>query len=119
MKPIERTYPTATKVNVLSSEIYDNIEADVFHRAESSTKVCDMVSKHSLYRSLRQWYDMKWNLYELGRYLILSLEYSGTRQRSQGLGNCIREVGLTNNTLRLGEPTTWGSSKQYKVCFNI
>jgi hypothetical protein len=38
MKPIEATYQAATQVKVLSSEIPENIEADVFHCAEGSMK---------------------------------------------------------------------------------
>ncbi|CAM9149187.1 unnamed protein product [Choristocarpus tenellus] len=53
MKPIEATYQAATQVKVLSPEISDIIEADVFHCAESCMKGDAMVSHHSLYRGLR------------------------------------------------------------------
>ena len=55
MKPVEGTYQAATQVKVLSPEILNIIEADVFHCTEGSMKGDDMVSHHSLYRGLSPW----------------------------------------------------------------
>ena len=49
MKPMEGTYQAATQVKVLSPEILDIIEVDVFHCAEDSMKDDAMVSyTHSI-----------------------------------------------------------------------
>lgn len=50
MKPVAATYQAATQVKVLSPEMYDIIEADVFHCTEGSRKGSVMVSYHALYR---------------------------------------------------------------------
>jgi len=118
MKPVEGTYQAATQVKVLSSEIPDIIEADVFHYTEGSMKGGDMVSHHSLYRSLSPWHDMKWNLRKLGRSSIFSKEYVGTSQSRQGLTNGIEEVGLIDSTRSVGKLCTWGSDQQYGGCVN-
>ena len=67
VKPMEGTYQAATRVKVLSPEIYNVVEADVFHNAESRTKDDVMVSHHLLYRGLSPWHGMRWKLGELGR----------------------------------------------------
>ena len=61
MKPARRMYQAVTKVNVLSPVIFNVVEVDVFIIAENNTKVGAMASWHSLYRSLRQWHDTRWN----------------------------------------------------------
>jgi hypothetical protein len=118
MKPIGGTYQAATQVKVLSPEMYDIIEADVFHCAESSMKDDDMVSHHSLYRGRSPWHDMRWNLRELGRSSIFSREYVGTSQNRRGLANDIEEVGLIDSTWSVGKLCTWGSDQQYGGCDN-
>ena len=113
MKLIEGTYQAATQVKVLSPEILDIIEADVFHCAEGCMKGDDIVSHHSLYRGLSPWHDMKWILRELGRSSVFSKEYVGTSQNRQGLTNDAEEVGLIDSTLSIGKLCAWGSGQQY------
>ena len=116
MKPIEATYQAATQVKVLSSEIPDIIEADVFHYAEGSMKDDDMVSHHSLYRSLSPWHDMRWNLCKLGRSSVFSKEYAGTSQNRRELADDIEEVGLLHSTRSIGKLCTWGREQQCGGC---
>lgn len=112
MKPVEATYQAATQVKVLSPEIYDIIEADVFHCAEGSMKDDTMVSHHSLYRGPSLWHDMRWILRKLGRSSVFSKEYAGTSQNRRGLANGAEEVGLTDSTRSIGKLCTWGSGQQ-------
>ena len=113
MKPIEATYQAATQVKVLSPEISDNIEADVFHCAEGSMKGDAMVSHHSLYRGRSPWHDMRWNLRKLGRSSVFSKEYAGTSQNRRELTDGTEEVGLTDSTWSIGKLCTWGSGQQW------
>ena len=115
MKPIEGTYQAATQVKVLSPEILDIIEADVFHCAEGSMKGDDKVSHHSLYRGLSPWHDMRWNLCKLGRSSMFSKEYAGTSQNRRGLAKDIEEVGLIHSTRSMGKPYTWGRGQRYSA----
>ena len=115
MKPVGGTYQAATQVKVLSSEIYDIVEADVFHCAEGSMKGDVMVSHHLLYRGRSPWHDMRWNLRKLGRSFVFSKEYAGTSQKRQGLANDAEEFGLTDSTRSMGKPCTWGSGQQWNV----
>ena len=112
VKLIERTYQAATQVNVLSPEIPKIIEVDVLCETEDSMKGSVKVSYHLLYRGLRQWHDMKWTLYELGRSSIFSQEYAETSQNRRGLADDIEEVGLTDSTRSMGKPCTWGSGQR-------
>lgn len=117
MKSVEGTYQAATQVKVLSPEIANIIEADVFHYAEGSMKGDIMVSHHSLYRGLSPWHDMRWVLCKLGRSsMFLKLGYAKTRRQGQGLANDIEEVGLADSTLNMGKPCTWGSGQQWGAC---
>ena len=88
------------------------IEVDVLVKTEDSTKGNDKVSYHLLYRGLRQWHDMRWTLYELGRSCVFSQEYVKTSQNRQGLANDIQEVRLTDSTPSIGKLCTWGSGQQ-------
>ena len=110
---MEGTYQAATQVKVLSPEICNIVEADVFHCAESSMKGNEMVSCHSLYRGLSPWHGMKWKLNELGRSSVFPQGYARTSQQRRGLANDAEEVGLTDSTRRMGKPCTWGSGQQY------
>ena len=103
---------------MLSPEIDDIIEADVFLIAEGSMKVGAMVSHHSLYRGLSPWHDMRWNLRKLGSSPMLSFEYVGTRQNRQELANGLGEVGLTDRTRSMGKPWTRGSGQQWNTCLS-
>ena len=69
-------------------------------------------SYHLLYRGLRQWHDMRWTLYELGRSSVFSQEYVKTSQNRRGLTKDAEEVGLTDSTLSIGKLCTWGSGQQ-------
>ena len=112
VKLVEGTYQAATQVKVLSPEIYNIIEADVFHLTESSMRDDAMVSHHSLYRGLSPWHDKRWRLRELGRSSAFSKGYVGTSQQRRGLTNDAEEVGLIDSTRSLGKPSTWGSDQR-------
>lgn len=71
LKPVERTCQTATQVKVLSPEIFNITEVDVFHCAEDCMKNSAKVSCYSLCRGLSPWYGMRWILCKLGRSLAL------------------------------------------------
>ena len=114
MKPLEGTYQAATQVKVLSPEIPDIIEADVFHCAEGSMKDDDMVSHHSLYRGRSPWHDMRWNLCKLGRSSMFSKEYAGTSQNRRELADDIEEVGLLHSTRSIGKLCAWGCKVDYR-----
>mgnify|MGYP007031106521 FL=1 len=116
MKPVEGTYQAATQVKVLSPEMYDIIEADVFHSAEGSMKGDDKVSQHSLYRGRSPWHGMRWNLCKLGRSSMFSKEYAGTSQNRQELAKDIEEVGLFHSTRSIGKLCTWGREQQCGDC---
>jgi hypothetical protein len=99
MKPVEGTYQAATQVKVLSHEILNIVEADVFHCAEGSMKGDAKVSHHLLYRGLSPWHGMRWILRKLGRSSAFpQIGYAETRQNSRGLANDAEEVGLTDST---------------------
>ena len=114
VKLAEGTYQAATQVKVLSPEILNIIEADVFHVTESSMKDDAMVSHHLLYRGLRPWHDKRWRLRELGRSFVFPDGYVGTSQQRRGLTNDAEEVGLIDSTLSLGKPSTWGSDQRWR-----
>ncbi len=115
MKPVEATYQAATQVKVLSPEITEIIEADVFHCAEGSMKGDVMVSHHLLYRGLSPWHGMRWSLRKLGRSSVFSKEYARTSQNRRELANDAEEVGLTDSTRSMGKLCTWGSGQQWKA----
>jgi len=102
-------------VKVLSSEIFNNIEADVLDHAEGSMRGSAMVSYHSLYRGLRPCHDMRWIVCKLGRSSVFSKEYVRTSQNRRELSNDAEEVGLTDSTRSMGKLCTWGSGQQWNV----
>jgi hypothetical protein len=112
MKLMERTLQAATQVKVLSPEINQVIEADVFHVTESKMSRNDMASNYSLYRGLRPWHVMRWKLCELGRSTVFLKRYIRTSYKKRGLMDDAVEVGLTDITLMTGKPSTWGSGQQ-------
>ena len=118
VKPMEGRYQAATQVKVLSHEINNIVDADVFHGAESSTKGDAMVSCNSVYRGLRPWHGMRWMLRELGRSSVFPQGYAETRRNGRGLAKGAGEVGLTDSTLNLGKPSTWGSGQQCRDWLN-
>ena len=113
VKPVEGTYQAATQVKVLSPVMYDVVEADVFHYAESRTKGDAMVSHHLLYRGLSPWHGMKWKLSELGRSSVFLKGYVKTSQQRRELANDTEEVGLVDSTSNMGKPCAWGSDQQW------
>ena len=115
VKPVGGTYQAATQVKVLSPEIINVVEADDFHSSESSTKSSVMVSCSLPYRGLRPWHDMRWNLRELGRSSVFLKRYAGTSQQRRGQANDAEEVGLTDSTMSLGKPGTWGSGQRWRA----
>ena len=92
--------------------MFNIIEVDVFAMTEDNTKGSVIVSYHLLYRGLRQWHDMKWTLYELGRSSVFSQEYAETSQNRRGLAKDAEEVRLTDSTPSIGKLCTWGSGQQ-------
>lgn len=118
MKPVEATYQAATQVKVLSPEILNIIEADVFHGAEGSMKGGAMVSHHSLYRGQSPWHGMRWSLRKLGRSPKPSYEYAGTSQNRRELANGLGEVGLADSTRSMGKPCARGSGQQWNACLS-
>ena len=102
-------------MKVLSSEIFNNIEADVLDHAEGSMRGSAMVSYHSLYRGLSPWHGMRWRLRKLGRSSVFLKEYARTSQNRQELANDTEEVGLTDSTRSMGKLCTWGSGQQWKA----
>ncbi|GFY65091.1 uncharacterized protein TNIN_35941 [Trichonephila inaurata madagascariensis] len=113
VKLMEWTIQGATKVKVLSPEMPDVIEVDIFHIMEDSMKGNDKASYHSLYRDRRPRYVLKWILNELGRSFVFLLRYVGTSQQRQGLMEDTKEVGLIDSTQSVGKPHTRGSGQQY------
>lgn len=113
VKPVEETYQAAMQVKVLSPEIFNIVEADVLHNAESRTNGGAKVSHHLLYRGRRPWHDMRWKLGELGRSSVFLERYAEPSQQRRGLANGAEEVGLTGSTLSMGKPCTWGSGQQW------
>lgn len=72
MKPVWRTTQAVTQVKVLSSEMLLIIEADTLHDVvEGSKNNSDKTSYYFLYRGLRPWHVLRWNLGELGRSIVL------------------------------------------------
>ena len=112
VKPMEGTYQAATQVKVLSPEITGIVDVDVFHCAEGRIKGNDLVSCHSVYRGLSPWHGMRWKLDELGRSSVFSREYVVSSQQRREAANDAEEVGLTDSTLSMGKPCTWGSGQQ-------
>jgi hypothetical protein len=112
VKPMEGTYQAATQVKVLSPEISNVVDADALHCAESRTKDGETVSHHLVYRGRSPWHGMRWKLDELGRSSVFSKEYVVLSQQRRTAGNDAEEVGLTDSTLSLGKPSTWGSGQQ-------
>ena len=112
MKLMERTSQAATQVKVLSPEIFNMMEADVFHVTESKMNSGYMASRYSLCRGLRPWHVVRWKLCELGRSTVFPKRYVRTSCKKRGLMNDAVEVGLTDSTLMTGKPYTWGSGQQ-------
>lgn len=111
------TKQTATQVKGLSPEMFDIIEADIFHCMEGSKWSSANGELFSLYRGRRPWYVLRWILRELGRSLFSLQGYDGTSYKRQGLSNGNKEVGWINSTRSMGKPCTWGSDLQERARF--
>lgn len=67
MKPTDKRYQAATKVNAISPETYSQLrEVDRFWRLEDIIDSSDMVSLNQLSRGFRQQHDIEWKMSELG-----------------------------------------------------
>ena len=94
MEPPEGMYQTATKVKVLSLEIYNIGEADSVHKLEGSMSCTAMARYSLLFRGLRPWYGTERKLSEPGRPVLFlqrqipgnNLERRGFRDGSAGVG---------------------------------
>ena len=84
MKPTGGRYQTATQVKGLSPVITNVKEVDSIHELEDNMIYLAMVRDRLLFRGLRPWYDIGWNLQELGRpNLFLCEGYSQTIRRGE------------------------------------
>ena len=98
MKPPEGMYQTATKVKVLSPEIYDIEEADSFHKLEGSMSYTAMARSSSLFRGLRPWYGTGRKLSEPGRpVLFLRERMPGNNLKRRGFRDGSAGVGLIHS----------------------
>lgn len=109
------TKQTVTQVKGLSSVIVEVVEADILIDVEGNKWDSINGELSSLYRSLRPWYALKWNLHELGRSLSFRQRYDGTSPEKQGLSNEDREVGRVHSTRSMGKPCTWGRDSQERA----
>ncbi|MGL9719203.1 MAG: hypothetical protein ACR5K9_11740, partial [Wolbachia sp.] len=117
VKLMEWTTQGTTKVKVLSPEMADVIEVDMFHPMEDSMKGNDKASYHSLYRDRRPCHVLRWILNELGRSFVFLPRYVGTSQQRQELTEDTKEVGLIDSTQSVGKPHTRGSDQRYSNWF--
>lgn len=98
MKPPEGMYQTATKVKVLSPEIYDIEEADSFHLLEGSMSYTAMARSSSLFRGLRPWYGIERKLSEPGRPVLFPRErIPGNNLKKRGFRDGSAGVGLIHS----------------------
>ncbi|WP_425386109.1 hypothetical protein [Wolbachia endosymbiont (group A) of Barypeithes pellucidus] len=100
VKLVEWITQDATKVKVLSSEIFNSIEVDIFSTMEDSMRNNAKARYNSLYRDRRPCHVLKWNLSELGRSSAFLQRYAGTSQQRQELVEDVEEVGLIDSTQR-------------------
>ena len=71
MKPTAERYQAATKVNALSPEIADDVDADSVHVLEGSMVVSELASLQPLHRDLRQQHGIERIAAEPGRASVL------------------------------------------------
>jgi hypothetical protein len=112
LKLLGGTYQAATQVKGLSPEIFNVVEADVFHDNGKQHRNDEMASHILLCRGLRPWHGMKWKVHELGRSALFPQGYDGASCTRQGLLNDRAEVGLADSTRSMGKPYTWESGQQ-------
>jgi hypothetical protein len=97
VKPTCGRYQTATQVKGLSPVITNVKEVDSIHELEDNMIYLAMVRDRLLFRGLRPWYDIGWNLQELGRpNLILLSRIFANNPKRRGCGEDRLGVGLTH-----------------------
>jgi hypothetical protein len=98
MKPPVGMCQTATKVKVLSSEIFNIEEADSFHLLEGSINRTAMARCGLLFRSLSPWYDTERKLSEPGRPVqFLRKQIPGNNPKRKGFRDDCTGVGLIHS----------------------
>lgn len=100
----------------ISSEIINIVEADMLHFMESRMCSCEKASNYCS-TGVSGHDTIQDGIYlNLGDPLYSYVsEYFKTSCQEQGLKEDTVEVGLTNSTLSMGKPCTWGSGQQYSV----
>ena len=116
-------YQAVTQVNVSSPEIFIVVEADGFHSCgkqyhcsryrldgnDSTGVLVNGMIQDGIYVNLGD---------PLNSFSLNPGEYSVTSWKRQGTENGLKEVGLTNSTLRAGKPFTWGSGQRCYISFS-
>jgi len=98
MKPPVGIFQTATKVKVLSSEIYNVKEADSLHLLESSTSCAVKARCGLLFRSLSPWYGIERKLSEPGIPVrFLREQISGNNPERREFRDDCAGVGLMHS----------------------
>ena len=97
VKPTGGRYQTATQVKGLSPVITNVKEVDSIHELEDNMIYLVMVRVRLLFRGLSPWYDIAWNLQELGRpNLFLLGRIFANNPKRRGCGEDSLGVGLTH-----------------------
>ncbi|WCR59507.1 MAG: hypothetical protein PG978_000943 [Wolbachia endosymbiont of Ctenocephalides felis wCfeF] len=99
-------------MKVLSHEINNIVEVDTVLEVEDRMKNNAKARYYSLYRDLRPYHVLRWNLRKLGRSFVFLLRYVRTSQQRRGLTKDTKEVGLIDSTQSVGKPHT--SNEQTK-----
>lgn len=109
-------YRVVTQVKDISSEMYNIVEVDMLYHMESRMCSCDKASNYCS-TGVSGHDTIQDGIYlNLGDPLYSYVsEYFETSCQEQGLKEDTMEVGLTNSTLSMGKPCTWGSGQQYSV----
>jgi hypothetical protein len=98
MKPPAGMCQTATKVKVLSPEIFDIEEADSFHLLEGCKSCTAMARCGLLFRGLRPWYGTERKLSEPGRPVqFLREQIPGNNLERRGFRDDCTGVGLIHS----------------------
>jgi hypothetical protein len=98
MKPPAGMCQTATKVKVLSPEIFNIEEADSFHLLEGRISCTVMARCGLLFRGLRPWYGTERKLSEPGRPVqFLREQIPGNNLKRRGFRDDCAGVGLIHS----------------------
>ena len=106
MKLRERIYQAAMQMNVLSPVTFLIIEANAIHICGRQNCCNDKARKQQLYRGLRQWHGIRWQIREHERSIGLLNRYAKTGREKRELAEGSVEVGLTGSTPKTGKPST-------------